>query len=190
MDDCHGIGVCGRTGRGTAEHYNVLGKVTITSGTLGKAIGGATGGYISGPKGIITYLRQKSRPYTFSNSIPPSVVYASIKAFGLLSNDNSIVERLHKNTDYFRREIKRLGFTILEGTHPIVPVMVGEAEIAQKMSIELLKKNIYVKGLWFPVVPRGEARLRVQISASHKKNELDKSLDAFNKVGKEMGVIY
>jgi glycine C-acetyltransferase len=189
MDDCHGIGVCGKTGRGTAEHYNLHGKVTVITGTLGKAIGGANGGFISGPKDLISFLRQKSRPYTFSNSLPPSVVLASMAALDLLKKDKSIVKRLHKNTSYFRKELQTLGFKILEGIHPIVPVMLGEAALAQTMSNELLNAGVYVKGLWYPVVPKGEARLRVQISAAHSKKELDKALAAFEKVGKRLGVI-
>lgn len=189
VDDAHGIGVVGRTGRGTAEAQGVLGKIDALVGTLGKAIGGAAGGYISGSKTMIEYLRQKARTYIFSNSLPPSVVTATSAAFDLLMKDKSIVKRLHENTAYFRKEIRRLGFTIIEGTHPIVPVMLGEAAIAQQMSANLLNEGVYVKGLWFPVVPKGEARLRVQISAAHKRKDLDRALEAFHKVGNRMGVI-
>lgn len=189
VDDAHGIGVVGKTGRGTAEAQGVLGKIDALVGTLGKAIGGAAGGYISGSKIMIEYLRQKARTYIFSNSLPPPVVTATSAAFDLLMNDRSIVKRLHENTAYFRKEIRRLGFTIIEGTHPIVPVMLGEAAVAQQMSANLLKEGVYVKGLWFPVVPKGEARLRVQISAAHKRSDLDRALEAFQKVGKKMGVI-
>ena len=189
VDDAHGIGVCGRTGRGTAEHHGVLGQVDIYSGTLGKAIGGAAGGYLSGAKVMIEYMRQKARPYIFSNSLPPAIVCATMAAFRLLNKDKSIVKRLQDNTACFRREIKALGFTIIDGTHPIVPVMLGEASVAQQMSVELLKAGVYVKGLWYPVVPKGEARLRAQISAALTKRDIDRALEAFAKVGKKMRVI-
>jgi len=189
VDDSHAIGVCGKSGRGTPEEFGVLGRVEVLTGTLGKAIGGASGGYISGSKELISYLRQKSRPYTFSNSLPPPIVLACIASFDLLSKDKSIVKRLHENTAYFRREIKNLGFTIIDGTHPIVPVMLGEASTAQDMSAALLKEGVYIKGLWFPVVPHGEARLRTQISAALTKRDLDRALEAFRKVGKKMKLI-
>jgi glycine C-acetyltransferase len=189
VDDCHAIGVVGKTGRGTPEKFGVLGKVQVLSGTLGKAIGGALGGYVSGSKKLVEYLRQKARPYTFSNSLPPSVVMASIAAFDLLSKDKSIVKRLHDNTAYFREVIKKLGFQILEGDHPIVPIMLGEASVAQEMSKAMLKAGVYVKGLWFPVVPKDEARLRVQISAALSRKDIDRALDAFESVGRKMKVI-
>lgn len=189
VDDAHGIGVVGKTGRGVAEEQGVLGQIDALVGTLGKAIGGAAGGYIGGSKEMIAYLRQKARTYIFSNSLPPSVVTATSAAFDLLTKDKSIVKRLHDNTAYFRKEIQALGFKILSGTHPIVPVMLGEASTAQQMSANLLKAGVYVKGLWFPVVPKGEARLRVQISAAHTRKDLDRALSAFKKVGKKMGVI-
>ncbi len=189
MDDCHGIGVCGKTGRGTAEHHRVLGSIDVYSGTLGKAIGGAAGGYLSGSVELISYMRQKARPYIFSNSLPPAIVCATMEAFRLLNTDKSIVRRLHENTAYFRKEIQALGFKILEGIHPIVPVMLGEAAIAQEMSTQLLKAGVYVKGLWYPVVPKGEARLRAQISAAHTRKDLDRALEAFEKVGKKMKII-
>jgi glycine C-acetyltransferase len=189
VDDAHGIGVCGKSGRGTAEQFGLLVKVDFTVGTLGKAIGGAAGGFISGSKDFVEYMRQKGRPYIFSNSLPPAIVCGSMAAFDLLMKDKSIVKRLHENTAYFRKEIKNLGFKIIEGTHPIVPVMLGEASIAQEMSNALLKAGVYIKGLWYPVVPRGEARLRAQISASLKKKDIDRALEAFEKVGKKMKVI-
>jgi glycine C-acetyltransferase len=189
IDDSHAIGVCGKSGRGTPEHWGVLGKVDVISGTLGKAIGGAAGGYVSGKKDLISYLRQKSRPYTFSNSLPPAIVCACIAAFDLLTKDRSIVKRLHDNTSYFRQHIKALGFRILDGTHPIVPIMLGDASLAQEMSAAMLKAGVYIKGLWFPVVPKGEARLRAQISAALSKKKIDRALDAFESVGKKMGVI-
>jgi glycine C-acetyltransferase len=190
VDDSHAIGVCGKTGRGTPEATSTFKKIDVITGTLGKAIGGAAGGYISGSRELVSYLRQKSRPYTFSNSLPPSIVFGATAAFDLLAKDRSIVRRLHDNTATFRREISALGFRILEGDHPIVPVMLGEASTAQEMSAALLKKGVYVKGLWFPVVPKGEARLRVQISAAHTGKDLDRALDAFRVVGKKMGVLH
>lgn len=189
VDDCHAIGVAGKSGRGTPEKFGVLKKVDVLSGTLGKAIGGALGGYVSGSKKLVEYLRQKSRPYTFSNSLPPAIVMASIAAFDLLTKDRSIVTRLHDNTALFRKEIAGLGFTILEGDHPIVPVMLGEASVAQEMSKALLKAGVYVKGLWFPVVPKGEARLRVQISAALSKKNIDHALNAFESVGRKMKIL-
>ncbi len=189
VDDAHGIGVCGKTGRGTAEQFSLLGEIDVTVGTLGKAIGGAAGGFISGSKELIGYLRQKGRPYIFSNSLPPAVVCGSIAAFDLLMKDKSIIRRLQENTEYFRKGIKNLGFKIIEGMHPIVPIMLGETSIAQEMSNQLLKAGVYIKGLWYPVVPKGEARLRAQISASLTKKNLDRALEAFEKVGKKMKLV-
>ncbi|MFI5252073.1 MAG: glycine C-acetyltransferase [Bacteroidota bacterium] len=189
VDDSHGIGVCGKTGRGSPEIKGVLGKIDVLSGTLGKALGGAEGGYLSGNKDLIAYLRQKARPYTFSNSIPPSTVVSALAAIDLLAKDKSIIKNLYANTRYFRREISKLGFTILKGDHPIVPIMLGEAALAQEMSEALLKQGVYIKGLWYPVVPKGEARLRAQISAAHTKEDLDRALDAFHKTGKKIKII-
>jgi glycine C-acetyltransferase len=189
VDDSHSTGVLGESGRGTPEHCGVHGKIDVISGTLGKALGGANGGFIAGKKVLVDYLRQKSRPYTFSNSLPPAIVCAAIEAINMLEEDNSLVSKLHQNTDYFRKEIKRIGFKILDGIHPIVPVMVGEAATAMDMSSHLLDEGVYVRGLWYPVVPKGEARLRVQISAAHEVQDLDKALGAFAKVGKALGVI-
>src|SRR5207249_2759617 len=169
VDDSHGIGVCGRTGRGSPEQLGVHGKIDVLSGTLGKAMGGAAGGYITGKKDLIAYLRQKSRPYIFSNSLPPSIVTAAVEAFALLEKDSSFVEKLRANTQYFRKHIQQLGFKILEGDHPIVPIMLGEASVAMDMSNALLDEGVYIKGLWYPVVPKGEARLRAQISAAMDK---------------------
>jgi glycine C-acetyltransferase len=167
----------------------VHGKVDVLSGTLGKAMGGAAGGYISGKKDLIAFLRQKSRPYTFSNSLPPAIAVAAIEAFTLLEEDRGLVERLRSNTAYFRKRIQELGFKILAGEHPIVPIMLGEAAVAMDMSTALLDEGVYIKGLWFPVVPKGEARLRAQISAALDQATLDRALDAFERVGKRMGVI-
>ncbi|HEY9680963.1 MAG TPA: glycine C-acetyltransferase [Oculatellaceae cyanobacterium] len=189
VDESHSTGVLGKTGRGTPEQCGVHGQVDVISGTLGKALGGAMGGFIAGKRSLIDFLRQKSRPYTFSNTLPPSVVCAALEAIKMLEEDNSLVLKSQTNTKYFRDEIKRLGFTILDGVHPIVPVMVGEAATAMKMSTELLNEGVYVRGLWYPVVPKGEARLRVQISAAHEIADLDLALAAFKKVGKQLGVI-
>ena len=189
VDDSHAVGVCGRTGRGTPEAKGVMGKIDVITGTLGKAIGGAAGGYISGKKEMISYLRQKSRPYTFSNSLPPAIIFGAMAAFDLLMEDRSIVKRLHDNTAYFRKKIQALGFTILEGDHPIVPIMLGEASVAQDMSAALLKAGVYIKGLWFPVVPKGEARLRAQVSAALTRKDIDRALKAFESVGKKSKVI-
>jgi len=189
VDDSHGVGVCGNRGRGTPEAKGVHGKIDVLSGTLGKAIGGAAGGYISGKKELIAFMRQKARTYIFSNSLPPTIIYGARAAINLLMKDRSIVKRLHKNTAYFRKEVTNLGFTILEGDHPIVPIMLGEASIAQDMSNALLKEGVYIKGLWYPVVPKGEARLRAQVSAALTQKDLGKALGAFEKVGRRMNVI-
>ena len=189
VDESHATGALGATGRGTPEHLGVHGKIDVISGTLGKALGGASGGFIAGKKTLVDFLRQKSRPYTFSNTVPPAIVGGSIAAIELLQSDPSLVQKLHENTAYFRKEIVRIGFTILEGVHPIVPVMLGEASTAQDMSSELLEMGVYVRGLWYPVVPKGEARLRVQISAAHSREDLDRALDAFGRAGKKLGVL-
>jgi glycine C-acetyltransferase len=189
VDESHATGVLGKTGHGTHEELGVYGEIDVITGTFGKALGGASGGFIAGRAPLIEFLRQKSRPYTFSNTVPPTVVMGSITAIDLIENDPSIVSQLHENTEYFRREIVRAGFKIIEGRHPIVPIMLGEAAIAQDMSRELLGEGVYIKGLWYPVVPKGEARLRAQISAAHTRRELDRALEAFNIVGKRLGVI-
>jgi glycine C-acetyltransferase len=189
VDDSHAVGVIGATGRGTPEELGAHGKIDVLSGTLGKAMGGAAGGYVAGKKDLVTFLRQKSRPYTFSNSLPPSIVLAAIEAFSILEQDRSLVERLRDNTAYFRKRIQQLGFTILEGMHPITPIMLGEAALAMDMSDSLLEEGVYIKGLWYPVVPKGEARLRAQISAAFDYATLDRALAAFEKVGKRLGVL-
>ena len=188
-DDSHAVGVIGATGRGSPEQLGVHGRVDVLSGTLGKALGGASGGYIAGNRDLISYLRQKSRPYTFSNSLPPSIAVAAIEAFTILEQDPSLIERLRQNTAYFRKHIQELGYKILAGEHPIVPVMLGEASVAMDMSDALLEEGVYIKGLWHPVVPTGEARLRAQISAAFDQATLDRALTAFEKVGKRLGVI-
>lgn len=189
VDDSHGVGVVGKRGRGTPEAKGVHGKIDVLTGTLGKAIGGAAGGYISGKKQLIDFMRQKARTYIFSNSLPASIVFGAGAAFDLLSKNKGIIKKLKKNTSYFRKHIADLGYTILDGEHPIVPVMLGDASVAQEMSKELLKKGVYIKGLWFPVVPRGEARLRAQVSAALSRKDLDRALKAFEVVGKKMKVI-
>lgn len=189
VDESHSTGVLGKTGRGTPEELGVHGKIDVISGTLGKALGGAAGGFVTGRRSVVDFLRQKCRPYTFSNSLPPFIASAALAAFDLLEKDTSLVEKLHDNTAYFRKQIVSLGFKILEGVHPIVPVMLGEAPVAMDMSKELLELGVYVRGLWYPVVPRGEARLRVQISAAHSREDLDRALDAFEKAGKKLKVI-
>lgn len=189
VDESHASGAMGETGRGAPEELGVHGQIDVITGTFGKALGGASGGFIAGRRELIEFLRQKSRPYTFSNTMPPSVVTASIAAIDLIENDPSIVNRLRENTAHFRREIVRAGFTILEGRHPIVPVMLGEAALAQEMSRALLDEGVYIKGLWYPVVPQGEARLRAQISAAHTREDLDRAIEAFKTVGNQLGIV-
>jgi glycine C-acetyltransferase len=188
VDDSHATGVLGARGRGTAEELGVFGQIDVITGTFGKALGGACGGFIAARRELVELLRQKSRPYTFSNTMPPSVVCGSSAALDLLMSDTSLVERLRENTAYFRREITTLGYTILEGQHPIVPIMLGEAALAMEMSVALLEEGVYIKGLWYPVVPKGEARLRAQISAAHTRDQLDRALEAFRRVGRRWGI--
>ncbi len=189
VDDSHGVGAVGKTGRGTPEQLGVHGRVDALSGTLGKAMGGAAGGYIASNKDLITFLRQKSRPYTFSNSLPPATVTAAIEAFTLLEESTELIDKLRSNTSYFRHRIQQLGFKILPGSHPIVPIMLGEASTAMEMSNGLLEAGVYIKGLWHPVVPKGEARLRAQISAALDEETMDRALRAFEAVGKKLSVI-
>lgn len=189
IDECHAAGFIGKTGIGTLEDKNVLGRVDIITGTLGKALGGGMGGYTTGKKEIISMLRQRSRPYLFSNSLAPALVGASIKVFDLLSNDTSLRDRLEYNTNYFKEGIRNLGFDIIEGDSAIVPVMLYDAKLAQKMASLLLEQGIYVIGFFFPVVPREKARIRVQLSAAHEKSHLDKAIAAFKRVGKTLNII-
>jgi glycine C-acetyltransferase len=188
-DECHSTGFVGPTGRGVPEELNVIDQVDIITGTLGKALGGASGGFTSGPKELIDLLRQKSRPYLFSNTLAPSIVGASLGVLDVLENDTSHLKKLKENTKYFRKKISKFGFEIKPGNHPIVPVMLYDDHLAQEMSSELLKLNIYVIGFFFPVVPKGQARIRVQISASHSIQDIDKALKAFYEVGKKLKVI-
>lgn len=189
IDECHASGFMGKTGRGTHEHRNVMGRIDIITGTLGKALGGAMGGFTSGRKEIIEMLRQRSRPYLFSNSLAPSIVGASIAVFDLLSNTTELRDKLEQNTKYFREQITAVGFDVKPGEHPIVPIMLYDATLSQQMADRLLQEGVYVIGFFFPVVPKGQARIRVQISAAHERHHLDKAIAAFTKVGKELGVV-
>jgi glycine C-acetyltransferase len=188
-DECHSSGFIGKTGRGVPEYRGVTGRVDIITGTLGKALGGASGGFTSGRKEIIEMLRQRSRPYLFSNTLAPSIVGASIEVFNMLSETTSLRDKLEQNTKYFRAEMTKAGFDIKPGEHPIVPIMLYEAPLAQKFADRLLEKGIYVIGFFYPVVAKGQARIRVQISAGHEKHHLDKAIQAFTEVGKELGVL-
>jgi glycine C-acetyltransferase len=188
-DECHSSGFLGKTGRGVHELKGVMGRVDIITGTLGKALGGASGGFTSGRKEIIELLRQRSRPYLFSNTLAPSITGASIAVFDLLSQTTTLRDTLEDNTKYFREKITAAGFDIKPGTHPIVPIMLYDAVVSQKMAEKLLEKGIYVIGFYYPVVPKGQARIRVQISAAHTKAHLDHAIEAFIEVGKELGVI-
>ncbi|WP_010519565.1 glycine C-acetyltransferase [Croceivirga radicis] len=189
IDECHAAGFIGETGRGTLEEKGVLNRIDIITGTLGKALGGAMGGYTTGKKEIIELLRQRSRPYLFSNSLAPAIVGASIKVFDLLKNDTSLRDKLEKNTAYFKKGMKAAGFDIIDGDSAIVPVMLYDAKLSQEMANALLKEGIYVIGFFYPVVPKGKARIRVQLSAAHEKEHLDKAIAAFTKVGKDLKIV-
>jgi glycine C-acetyltransferase len=189
VDDSHATGFVGSKGRGTPEHFGVSDRVDIITSTLGKALGGASGGFTSGKKEIVEYLRQRSRPYLFSNSVAPPIVYASVAAIDLIAKNDKLRKALHTNTRYFRERIKEAGFAITDTGHPIIPIMLGDAKIATDMARDLLDEGIYVIGFSYPVVPKGKARIRVQVSAAHTRQELDLALAAFAKVGKRYGVI-
>ena len=188
VDECHATGFIGKTGRGSIELRNVMGRVDIITGTLGKAVGGAMGGFTTGRKEIVEMLRQRSRPYLFSNSLAPSIVGASIAVFDMLSETTELRDRLEENTKYFKAGLKRIGLDFKDGESAIVPVMLGDAKLSQVMADKLLEEGIYVIGFFYPVVPKNEARIRVQLSAAHTKEHLDKALAAFEKVAKELGV--
>jgi glycine C-acetyltransferase len=188
VDDSHGTGVLGRTGRGTAEELGVFGKIDAYTSTLGKALGGSHGGFTTGPRVLVEYLRQKSRPYLFSNTLPPAVVMGSLAAFDLLESDPSFMTRLRENTTHFRRELTAKGIQLREGIHPIVPIIVGDTPKAISMSKELLDRGVYVSGFGFPVVPQGQARLRCQISAAHTREHLDRAIKAIVEVAEKFGV--
>ena len=189
VDDSHSTGFIGKTGRGTHEYRNVMGRVDIITGTLGKALGGANGGFTSGKKEVIEILRQRSRPYLFSNSVAPNIVGASIAVFDMLSETTNLRDTLESNTKYFRMKMTEAGFDIKPGDHPIVPIMLYDAVLSQKFAARLLEEGIYVIGFFFPVVAKGQARIRVQLSAAHQRDHLNKAIEAFTKVGKELGVI-
>lgn len=188
VDDSHAVGFMGKNGRGTHEYRNVMGRVDIITGTLGKALGGASGGYTSGRKEIIDLLRQRSRPYLFSNTLAPSIAAASIKTLEILSRSTEYRDKLEENTKYFREGIKKIGLDIIESEHPIVPIMLGDSLVAQKFAQKMLEKGIYVIGFYYPVVPQGKARVRVQISACHTKDDLDLALKAFKECKEELGL--
>ena len=188
VDDSHAVGFMGKHGKGTHEYNNVMGRIDIITGTLGKALGGASGGYTSARKEIVDLLRQRSRPYLFSNTVAPSIVAASLKVLEMLSSTTHLRDKLEENTKYFRRNIKAAGFEIKDGVHPIVPIMLGDAVLSQKMAAQLLEKGVYVIGFFYPVVPKDTARIRVQISASHSKEDLDFAVEKFSEVKKEMEI--
>lgn len=189
VDDSHATGVLGERGRGTAEELGVHGEVDVVTSTLGKAMGGAIGGFVAGPRAVVEILRQRSRPYLFSNSIPPMVAAAALEAFDLLDDEPERVGRLRENTERFRTALRERGFEVPEGVHPVVPIIVGETALAIRMSDELLEEGVYVSGFGYPVVPRGEARLRAQISAAHSTDELDRAVEAIARVGARHGVV-
>jgi glycine C-acetyltransferase len=189
VDDSHSVGFIGENGRGTHEYHNVMNRVDIITGTLGKALGGASGGYTSGKKEVVEWLRQRSRPYLFSNTLAPVIAAASVKVLELLETGHDLREKLKSNSEHFRKKMSELGFTLLDGDHPIIPVMLGDAALAKDMADRLLKEGIYVIGFSFPVVPKGEARIRTQMSAAHDKAHIDKAVAAFAKVGRELNVI-
>ncbi len=189
VDDCHATGFVGKTGRGTAEYNQVMGRVDIITGTFGKALGGASGGFTAARKEIVELLRQRSRPYLFSNTLAPAIVGASLKALELLTSSTELRDQLERNTQQFRQGMAQAGFDIIPGEHPIVPIMLYDAKLAQEMSARLLEKGIYVIGFFYPVVPKGKARIRVQLSAAHQPEHIQKAIQAFTEVGKELGVI-
>ncbi len=189
IDDCHATGFTGKTGRGSHEYCGVMDRVDIVTGTYGKALGGASGGFTAASKEIVDILRQRSRPYLFSNTLAPAIVGAGIKVLDILTQSTELRDKLEYNAGYFRKGISNLGYEIIEGTHPIVPIMIHDAAQSQKLADELLKEGIYVIGFFYPVVPKGKARIRVQLSAAHEQEHLDRALDAFEKAGRRLGII-
>lgn len=189
VDDSHAVGFMGKNGRGTHEYHNVMNRIDIITGTLGKALGGASGGYTSGKKEIITWLRERSRPYLFSNTLAPVIAATSIKVLDLLESSHELIQKVHDNSAYFRKNMEQHGFKMIPGEHPIIPVMLGDASLAKNMADELLKEGIYVVGFSYPVVPHNQARIRTQMSAAHEKQHIDKAVAAFAKIGKKLGVI-
>jgi glycine C-acetyltransferase len=190
VDDCHAAGFMGEHGRGTPEHCGVMDKIDILTGTLGKALGGASGGYISGRRELIGWLRQKSRPYLFSNTLAPAIAAATLKVLDLVEEGDALRRRLHDNSTHFRKRMTEAGFKLLPGSHPIVPVMLGEAKLAQEFASRLLGEGIYVVGFFYPVVPEGKARIRVQLSAAHTSEQVDKAVNAFISVGRTLKVLF
>ena len=189
VDDSHAVGFMGKHGRGTPEYHNVMKRVDIITGTLGKALGGASGGYTSSRKEIVAWLRQRSRPYLFSNTLAPVIASTSVKVLEMLETNSHLIKKVHDNSVYFRKGMKQLGFTLVPGDHPIIPVMLGDAKLASMMADHLLQEGIYVVGFSYPVVPHGQARIRTQMSAGHEKHHLDKAIEAFAKVGRHLGII-
>jgi glycine C-acetyltransferase len=189
IDDCHATGFIGENGKGSAEYNNVLEKVDIFTSTLGKALGGASGGFTTGKKEIIDILRQRSRPYLFSNTLAPAIVAASLKVFDIISSSNKLITKLNDNKSFFRKKMTNLGFDLKEGDHPIIPVMLYDAKLAQKMAKQLFEKGVYVVGFFYPVVPKDQARIRVQISAAMSMNDIEKAVNAFEEVGKSLNII-
>ena len=189
VDDSHAVGFMGNNGRGTPEFCGVEGRIDILTGTLGKALGGASGGYTSGSKVLVTWLRQRSRPYLFSNTLAPMIAAASLRAIDLLEESDELRIKLTKNNQYFRTEMEHMGFNLVPGEHPIIPVMLGDAKLASEMAGRMLKEGIYVTSFSYPVVPKGKARIRTQMSAAHEKHHLDKAIAVFAKVGRDLGVI-
>ena len=189
VDDSHAVGFMGKNGRGTHEYHNVMDRIDIITGTLGKALGGASGGYTSGRKEVVEWLRQRSRPYLFSNTLAPVIAATSIKVLDILESSHALIKKLHDNSLYFRQGMEKLGFTLVPGEHPIIPVMLGDAKLAKAMADALLHEGVYVIGFSYPVVPHNQARIRTQMSAAHEKHHLDKAIAAFAKVGRQLGVI-
>ncbi len=189
VDDSHAVGFMGKNGRGTHEYHNVMDRIDIITGTLGKALGGASGGYTSAKKEIVEWLRERSRPYLFSNTLAPVIAATSINVLNLLESSHELMHKLHENSAYFRKNMQQLGFTLVPGEHPIIPVMLGDAKLAKTMADELLKEKIYVIGFSYPVVPMGQARIRTQMSAAHEKEHLDQAISAFAKIGHKLGVV-
>lgn len=189
VDDCHATGFVGENGKGTPEHFGVEGKIDILTGTLGKALGGASGGFVCAKENVVQLLKQRSRPYLFSNALSPSIVKATLQALEIVENEPDRRVRIKENTLYFREKMNELGFTLKGESHPITPIMLGEAEIAQKMSAALLEKGLYAVGFFYPVVPKGQARIRLQLTSEHTKNQLDKAIEIFEEVGRSLKVI-
>jgi glycine C-acetyltransferase len=189
VDDSHAVGFVGKHGRGSADHCGVEGRIDIITGTLGKALGGASGGYTAARREVVDWLRQRSRPYLFSNTLAPVIAAASLKVFDLIEHGDALRQRLYENASLFRREMTKLGFTLAGEGHPIIPVMLGDAALAQNMAARMLEKGVYVIGFSFPVVPKGQARIRTQMSAAHSRADVEKAISVFAEVGKELGVI-